>query len=229
MYVFDCVDSTMDAAFELNNPNDRTVIVSQQQKQGRGRLGRPWWSDPGGLYTSLVLTTHDTDIPYSMLASYALLHTIREHGAEAELKWVNDVLCGGARKIAGVLAEERGSVCVIGMGVNVNNRDFPPELGEYATSLYIETGTAVHIAEFLCSVLQHLFPILDSVHSGALEEVLALWEEEADMQGRRVRVRGPHGNLYGTVRGVNRSNGALLLDVEGTSREVYEGSLFFLD
>jgi BirA family biotin operon repressor/biotin-[acetyl-CoA-carboxylase] ligase len=219
----------MDTAFELNSPNDRTVILSLQQKQGRGRLGRPWWSDPGGLYTSVVLTEHDADIPYSMLASYAVLNAVREYGAEAELKWVNDVLCGGGRKIAGVLAEERGSMCVIGMGVNVNNRDFPPELEGCATSLYLETGTDVHIAEFLCSVLQHLFPILDSAHSGALEELLALWEQEADMYGRSVRLSGPYGKLCGTVRGVNRSNGALRLEVGGTLREVYEGSLFFLD
>jgi BirA family biotin operon repressor/biotin-[acetyl-CoA-carboxylase] ligase len=219
----------MDSAFSLPEPSDRTVVVAGEQKMGRGRLGRAWSSIPGGLYASVVLMEHDPDIPYSMLASQAVLRAVHERGIDARLKWVNDVLSGGNRKIAGVLTEERGERCVIGMGVNVNNREFPPDLRERATSLYLESGKEVDIIHCLCSILEHLFPMIERAHSGDIEKLLADWEREAGLRGRRVKLTVEREELYGTVRGVNRTNGALLLSVDGELREVYEGSLFFLD
>jgi BirA family biotin operon repressor/biotin-[acetyl-CoA-carboxylase] ligase len=219
----------MDSAFALAVPVNRTVIVAHEQKQGRGRLDRPWCSESGGLYTSIVLTDFDPDIPYSMLASHALYGTIQELGVEARLKWVNDVLCGKNRKIAGVLTEERGGISVIGMGVNVNNREFPPGIREHATSLYLESGKQVDIVDYLCSILECFFPMLDRAHNGEIEDLLANWEEEADLKGRRVKLTGEHGDLFGIARGINRKNGALHLMVDTELKEVYEGSLFYLD
>jgi len=178
---------------------------------------------------SIVLTEFDPDIPYSMLASHALLRTMKELEVEARLKWVNDVLCGRNRKIAGVLTEEHGGICVIGMGVNVNNKDFPPDLREHATSLYLESGKEVYITGLICSILRNFFPMLDRAHNGNVEELLADWEEEADLKGCRVKLAGEHGDLLGIVRGINRKNGALLLEVDNELREVYEGSLFYQD
>jgi len=229
LYCFDWVGSTMDAAFALDGPVDRTVIVAHEQKQGRGRWGRPWSSEPGGLYTSIILTDYDPDIPYSMLASHALLRTFQGLGVGARLKWVNDVLCGKNRKIAGVLTEERGGTSVIGMGVNVNNREFPSDLRGHATSLFLESGKEVDIIDLLCSILHTLLPMVDRAHSGEIEELLANWEEEADLKERRVKLTGDYGDLFGMVRGINRKSGALLLWVDNEIREVYEGSLFYLD
>ena len=229
LYCFDWVESTMDSAFSLPEPSDRTVVVAGEQKKGRGRLGRAWCSIPGGLYASVVLVEHDPDIPYSMLASQAVLRAVHELGVVARLKWVNDVLNGGNRKIAGVLTEERGERCVIGMGVNVNNRDFPPDLRESATSLYLESGKEVDIIHCLCSILEYLFPMIERAHNGDIEELLEGWEREACLKGRRVKLAVAREELYGTVRGINRTNGALLLSVDGELREVYEGSLFYLD
>jgi len=226
---FDWVESTMDSAFSLHKPKDRTVVVAGEQKKGRGRLGRAWCSMWGGLYASVVLAEHDPDIPYSMLASLAVLRAVHEHGVNARLKWVNDVLSGGNRKIAGVLTEERGKSCVIGMGVNVNNRDFPPDLRERATSLYLESGKEVNIIHCLCSILEHLFPVIERAHNGDIEVLLAGWERDAGLKGRRVKLTVVHEELYGTARGINRTNGALLLSVDGELREIYEGSLSFLD
>lgn len=229
LYCFDRVESTMDAAFALNRTVDRTVIVAREQIGGRGRFNRPWYSEPGGLYTSIVLTEFDPAIPYSMLASYALLRTFRTLGVQAALKWVNDVLCSKGRKVAGVLTEEREGISVIGIGVNVNNREFPSELKERATSLRLETGREVDIIDLLCSVLQTFLPILDRAHGGDIEDLLAAWEQESDLRGRKVKLVGEYGELYGVVRGINRKNGALLLSADDELREVYEGSLVYLD
>jgi BirA family biotin operon repressor/biotin-[acetyl-CoA-carboxylase] ligase len=229
LYCFNRVESTMDSAFALNRNIDRTVIVAQEQARGRGRFDRRWYSKRGGLYTSIVLTQYDPGIPYSMLAAYALLRTFHMLGVEASLKWVNDVFCGKARKVAGVLTEERKGMSVIGMGVNVNIKEFPTELEEHATSLLLETGLEVDIIDLLCSVLQTLVPILDRAHGGGIEELLADWEEKSHMRDRKVKLIGEYGELYGIVRGINRKNGALLLSTNDELKEIYEGSLVYLD
>ena len=118
---------------------------------------------------------------------------------------------------------------VIGMGVNVNNIEFPSDLGEHATSLYLESGKEVDIALLLCLVLKKLFPMLDVAHHGGIEELLADWEKEAGLKERRVKLKGEHGEMFGIVRGINYRNGALLLEQDNELREVYEGSLFYLD
>jgi BirA family biotin operon repressor/biotin-[acetyl-CoA-carboxylase] ligase len=164
-----------------------------------------------------------------MLASHVLLRCIREHGAEVQLKWVNDVLSTDGRKMAGVLTEERCRVSVIGMGVNLNNTSFPPELASQATSVHLETGRQVDICVFLCSVLSRLFPMLDNAHGGGIEKLLARWEEDADIMGRRVKVTGEYDEVSGSIRGINRKTGALRLVVNGELVEVYEGSLSYLD
>jgi BirA family biotin operon repressor/biotin-[acetyl-CoA-carboxylase] ligase len=176
-----------------------------------------------------VLTEFEPAVPYSMLASYALFLSLQTLGVETRLKWVNDVLCSNGRKVAGVLTEEREGKSVIGMGVNVNNREFPSELEESATSLLLETGVEVDIIDLLCSVLRIFLPILDRAHGGEIEELLSDWEEESAMRGRRVKLVGEYGELHGVVRGINRKNGALLLSANDELKEVYEGSLVYLD
>ncbi len=227
LYCFDRVESTMDAAFALNRTVDRTVIVSREQVQGRGRYSRPWYSESGGLYASVLLTEFDPAIPYSMLTSLALLQVIRRFGASVTLKWINDVLSRNGRKIAGVLTEEREGCTVIGIGVNVNNREFPHTLQGHATSLFLETGREIDVIDLFCSILETFFPILNRAHEGGIEELLADWEREAALRGRSVKLVGEFDEIRGVVRGINRRNGALILSVGDELREIYEGSLIY--
>jgi len=231
VYCFDQVKSTMDVAFCLNREGarNRTLVFARDQIGGRGRYGRPWFSEPGGLYASILLTEYDPDIPYSMLVSYALFQVFRKLGATVSLKWVNDVLCRNGSKVAGVLTEEGEGCTVIGMGVNVNNRGFPSVLRGNTTSLYLETGREFGIIDLLCNILEQVFPILKRAHEGGIAELLADWEQEAALRGRSVKLVGAYGETTGIVRGINRRNGSLILSVDDEVREIYEGSLFYVD
>src|SRR5690606_30796939 len=121
------------------------IVVAEEQTQGRGRRGRSWSSPPGkNLYCSLVLRP---ELPparaaeLTLVAAVALAETLRDAGVNAEIKWPNDVQVGG-KKIAGILTElsadtEKVHFVIVGIGVNLNcdAGDFPPELRETATSL----------------------------------------------------------------------------------------------
>jgi BirA family biotin operon repressor/biotin-[acetyl-CoA-carboxylase] ligase len=104
---------------------DRTVLVADEQTAGRGRRGRGWVSPPGsGLYVSVLF--RPAGVPaerlswLTLLAGIALARLAGSVGAEAVLKWPNDLLLGPGRgKGAGVLAEVAGDAVVLGTGLNV--------------------------------------------------------------------------------------------------------------
>jgi len=133
------VDSTSERAFaELAAGRARhgDVHVAEAQTRGRGRLGRTWHSAAGqGLFASFVLRpTHPWNPAALTIAlGLAALDAVRALGlARAALEWPNDIVVGRA-KLAGVLAETRDldprrPAYVAGIGVNVAQRAFPPEL-----------------------------------------------------------------------------------------------------
>lgn len=158
--------STQDVARELPLGS---VVVSDHQSSGRGRLGRGWETPPGtALLASFVL-------PARQLASLAAgVATAVACGTAARLKWPNDVLMED-RKLAGILVERRGERCIIGVGINL--RWAPPG----AARLDADRD---ELLERLRGELERWFAATDA-------EVLAAWRSRADTLGRWVRVELP--------------------------------------
>ena len=129
------------------------VLFAEEQTRGRGRLGRHWHSPRGvNLYFSVLLYPPRLDItqfpPFALVAGLAVAEAIHEAtGLSAKVKWPNDVLIG-RRKVAGLLTEALpGSPAglVVGVGLNVNQDRFPPDLREIATSLALATGQVFRV------------------------------------------------------------------------------------
>ena len=147
-----------------------TVVCAHTQTAGKGRFGRQWESDKGGLYFSIFLKA---DLPPSDIASitlasgYAVCLAIREYtGLDARIKWPNDIIIEN-RKICGILTEmaaqsDRLDYILIGIGINVNNAEFPDEIKNKATSLLIETGKITDKSAFFGKVLESLDKVLSS-------------------------------------------------------------------
>src|SRR5262249_7148114 len=137
-----------------------TVVVADEQTQGRGRQGRSWGSPPGAnLHLSAVLRPplppHEAP-PLTLAAAVAVCDALRGLGADARIKWPNDVVIDD-RKVAGILTESstRGGgldAVVIGIGVNVNWTELAPELAATATSVALAVGRPVD-RERLCADL----------------------------------------------------------------------------
>src|SRR6266508_124529 len=155
---FASLGSTNDQLKAMVAAPEFTCVVADEQTAGRGRRARTWHSSPGdGLYMSILFLPRSdasSRLPLTgLLAAVAVAETLIERGvAGVDIKWPNDVLVNG-RKISGVLAEavSAGSESlrlILGVGVNLNHRSFPPELSESATSLSIETGERVVVEEF---------------------------------------------------------------------------------
>src|SRR5215218_4921522 len=120
------------------------VALTEEQTEGRGRLGRRWLSPPGvSLLFSVLLEppVETARLPeLTVVAGEACAQAIGDlTGLEPEIKLPNDILIGG-RKTAGILAEARDRRVVLGIGVNVNvpAADLPQDIDARATSLLVE-------------------------------------------------------------------------------------------
>jgi BirA family biotin operon repressor/biotin-[acetyl-CoA-carboxylase] ligase len=227
VYWYDSVESTMEAGFELEALKDRSIIVADAQTKGRGRKGRRWYSNEGSLVCSVVLTRFDIRVPYSLLASYGVYRALLKHGAAVVLKWINDVLWENGKKISGVIAEERQGRTVIGIGVNLNNRELSPEVENAATSFRKETGRDVDPQLFLRDTVDELFSILDSTQEEGIESVMEEWEKDSGIRGRYIRVVDGSREYAGRSTGIDRKTGALLLETPSGQIQVFEGSVYY--
>jgi BirA family biotin operon repressor/biotin-[acetyl-CoA-carboxylase] ligase len=142
----------------LDGAGEGAVVATDEQTEGRGRLGRTWHAPLGSsLLFSFVL---EPDVPadrlpeLSLVAGAAVADALAARAnVETSLKHPNDVLVGG-RKVAGILAESADGRVVLGVGVNVTqSRDELPV--ETATSLALE-GAKVDRAELLAEILERL-------------------------------------------------------------------------
>lgn len=118
------------------------LVTAACQRAGRGRLGRSFFSPPGGLYMSMVVRNAPAPGVLTTLAAVAASQEIEERfGVQAAIKWVNDLIVEG-RKVAGILAQgvaEGGEPAVIlGIGVNLGPVRFPQELEKKAAALLTE-------------------------------------------------------------------------------------------
>ena len=139
-----------------------TAAVTEEQKEGRGRLGRTWEARPGTSILCSVLLRPPVEaarLPeLTLVGARACSAAIAEvTGLTPKLKDPNDVLVEG-RKVAGVLGEANEGRVVLGIGINVNVAadDLPRETRLPATSLLVELGAPVDRAELLLVLLERL-------------------------------------------------------------------------
>jgi BirA family biotin operon repressor/biotin-[acetyl-CoA-carboxylase] ligase len=202
------------------------VVAAARQTRGRGRLGRRWESArDAGLYVSILLRP-ELDVrdagQLTILSSVAMADAVEAvAGFRPQIKWPNDLVVVG-RKLAGLLIEtervsQRLAWAVIGIGLNVNHEtaDFPPELREIATSLRIVAGRSFRRADLLVALLHALAARI----ARPFAETREAWAESSLTLGQRVKLTTLRGVLHGQAVGLDPS-GALLLRLESGEIEI---------
>lgn len=233
---FPTVDSTNDRALELAAAGapDGSVVVADEQTSGRGRRGRSWHSPEGGLYLSyLVREAGDLPRPalLTLAAGVAAARAIREAtGLDARLKWPNDVVtdegAGGARKIAGILAEASGAgsrleFAVIGVGINVSAATFPPDLASRASSIANELGRDVDRDALRQALVDALDAEVARLRAGGHAAMLADWSAASpSARGREVSWQADGGTRQGVTAGVDDEGALIVQTSAGISRLV---------
>ncbi len=233
---FESLPSTNDLAREMaqSGEGEGIAVLAVQQTEGRGRHGRSWSSPPGeGLYVSLVLRPDikPADSPViTLAAAVAVAETLeQDYQVPSDIKWPNDVLARG-RKICGILVESAIEAnkllyAIMGIGVNLGQREFPEEIKATATSLLIESGQLVTPEDFLNLSLERLEYWYRQA-TAQPSEVIARWEAMSSYAHNcTVRVEGSDSVIEGTTRGLT-AKGALVIEMAGGERrEIVSGEV----
>lgn len=191
-------NSTQDAARRLN-ARDGDVIVAWDQTSGRGRRGRSWACGTDGVALTFVLEP-ESRVSRSIFGAIVAAKTIESFlGRLVQIKWPNDIHVDG-RKIAGVLIEQDDDRAVMGIGMNVGQREWPPDLQGIAVSLH-ELGATVDRVE----VIERLFEMWDE--SIMNEDGEGGWEayftRRDCLTGKAVRVRHDGRTHTGRLKRLN--------------------------
>lgn len=216
---------------------DGTLVLSERQTGGRGRLARSWHSAPGQSLTfSLILRPDIAPLrvpQLSLVTAIAIARAIESApGIEVQVKWPNDLYVGG-RKVAGILCDLRAEMdrlhfLVLGIGINVSvPRDsFPAECTETAASLRDFTEQEINRGQLILRILDELESAFEVWLTGGLAPFREAWRERSLFRGRQVMVDTGHGSpLRGIVRDL-RTDGALVLETEdGEHRPLYSGDV----
>lgn len=211
-----------------------SVYFTDEQRAGRGRGDHRWDSAAGdGLYTSVLLRS---PIPAARLpllpltAGLAAAEVIRTiTGLTVDLRWPNDLLIG-PRKVGGILVEskisdESADFVVVGIGINVHQRAFAPDLTTLATSLDMEAGYRVSRQPLLAALLKSLESETRMLADPAATVTIPARVEQAStwIRGRRVEVHGPQA-CTGVTAGMDE-NGFLLVRTEAGIVTVQTGGI----
>jgi BirA family transcriptional regulator, biotin operon repressor / biotin---[acetyl-CoA-carboxylase] ligase len=227
------IDSTSRIAAEKARENaaEGSIVFADCQTQGRGRGTHTWFSPANvNLYFTVILYPENQRIHYlPFLSGLAISLALDKLGIESDLKWPNDVLVRG-KKIAGILIqtsleENRLQYALVGIGINLNVMEFPPELKTNAVSASQILGHTLNREEFFASLLYELEKLYENRNRISWEELSGMFRKRSSyVQGCDVEVNQEGRKIAGVTAGLDSMGGLILKTLEGTET-IYAGDV----
>ena len=196
------------------------VVWAECQSAGRGQRGHTWHSNEGVnlTFSTVLKPTFLAAVEQFMLSevvALSLVDALAEYGVECRIKWTNDIYAGD-KKIAGVLIEQSlaGDTIartVVGIGLNVNQREFPADLPN-PTSIVVERGAECERREVLECFLKHLEKWYSRLERGEREVIESAYNYRLYRRDEFHAYALPSGERFeAAIRGV-RATGHLVLE-----------------
>lgn len=237
VYCFETIDSTNSyAKKDIEKLFHGDIIIADEQLKGRGRMDKVFYSPKeSGIYMTLILKENifpDSIKLLSLGISNAVCGAIEEEtGIIPELTW-NDIRVG-EKKVCGILTEysvevETGKAeyLIVGIGINVNNTEFPKELRDKVTSLRIFSGQEINRKNLIISILNEIEKIVQNKkYISQRKKVLSEYMERTKLLNKKVEVKVIDKKIIGTVRGINDRGGLIIIKENGRKEIIYNGEL----
>ncbi|MDD7178866.1 MAG: biotin--[acetyl-CoA-carboxylase] ligase [Lachnospiraceae bacterium] len=234
---FDVIGSTNTTAMQMAEegaPNG-TLVVADRQDSGKGRRGRGWVM-PAGIAIAMSIVIKPEELQpgnapmLTLVSALAVMRAIEEQtGLQPGIKWPNDIVING-KKVCGMLTEMSTQIdyinhIVVGIGINVHNEQFPEELSDRATSLYLESGkhySRAALVEAVCEYFEHYYEIF--MRTQDLSGLKTEYDSFLVNKDRQVRILDPLGEYEGTALGITL-RGELLVETPEGVRTVDSGEV----
>lgn len=231
---FKTIESTNDYAKKIAPvSSEGTIIISEEQTKGRGRLGRLWHSKQGeGIWMSIILKP---DIqPYkapflTLIAGASIVKALNDLGIKTTIKWPNDIIINN-KKISGILTElsaeiDRINHIVLGIGINVKTMEFSQEISDIATSLYKE-GYKIARVDIVRSILEEFeYLYLDYIKDGNKDKTLDICRKYSAIIGKEIyTLNGENINLVKCID-INEDGNLIVETMDKEIKEIISGEV----
>jgi BirA family biotin operon repressor/biotin-[acetyl-CoA-carboxylase] ligase len=228
--------STMNEARSLvaDNAHEGTLIIADEQTEGKGRFNRNWISPSGvNLYVSLILRPPTEVFAHlAIITSLALARVIREiipQNKIVSIKWPNDLRIN-KKKVAGILIEnyigdhQNQNYSIIGIGINVNSEpDKVSEISGIATSIFQETGNLTIRTALLRSFIGELENLYLAVLAG--NTMTDEWKTYLDNIGDKITVKWDNNIYIGVAEDIDTNGNLILKLLDGSTKTLPAGEV----
>lgn len=232
------VSSTQEVAHQAakDGAPHGTVVIADEQTNGRGRMQRQWFSSANkGIWMSILLRPQIPlqTSPQLTLLCGIVLATVFEKALDAKpfIKWPNDILIN-EKKVAGILTEMRAEqdhiqYVVVGIGINVNQEenDFPEEISNKASSLKVETGIAHDIHALIQEILKRFEKMYDQYMQSGFDFVKTIWEGFGFKIGKKIVIKTINNERRTEFLGIAEDGALLIKNEHGEKEKLYAGEI----
>lgn len=237
IHVYDEIDSTNAECkrLALQGAEEFTIVVANSQTNGRGRLGRSFYSPSDtGIYISFILRPN-LDLPSATLITTAISVAVckaieKITGLSPSIKWINDIYLNG-KKICGILTEaisdfESGTVdsVICGIGVNVFTSDsqFPEELQSIAGSLFPVSGSALNRNQLAAQIVNEFYHFYKNLTS---DSFMAEYRSRSAVLGKHIYYIKNGVKYYGTATDITQSGALVVIRDDGPTEILSSGEI----
>lgn len=240
IYYFDILDSTQNFAIKIASKKNEngTLVISEKQTHGRGRLDRKWASPSGGIWLSLILHPEfeiSVSTLFPLITSLALAIAIEKIlKIKPRLKWPNDLTIND-KKVAGILVDasiESGKIDYLVLGVGINFKINPVEIEKMIkhTANYYGVTTLLKKNEDMnpIKLVQRFLLELEKLYQFSLKKdlkyIIQEWTKRSSTIGKSITIKLPNQKLSGKALRID-SDGALVIANKGKTRRVIVGDV----
>lgn len=234
---YDTIESTNAVAKTLavSGAPDGTVVLAEQQSQGRGRMGRSWFSEGyvNILLSVLIRPRVPAEDAFSLTMAFALAAAYAAESVcnqRVMIKWPNDIYLSG-KKLGGILTEvsvSGGSVdyMILGLGLNVNWKpaDDVPVLYE-TTSLLEGSGKWVDRDELLVEILQRFDSYYKEGLLADIDGIYKAWNRRSMLFNSNVEIETGDTRIRGRAIRIDRKGALIVLDDNGIEQRILNGDV----
>ncbi len=215
--------------------NEGTVIISERQSAGKGRLGRKWFSPEGGIWLSIILYPQlsPSYIPrITLMTAVAVVKAIeRCTQIKAQIKWPNDILINN-KKMCGILTEMSAELdlinwVVVGIGVNVNikQQEFPEDIREMTTSLKEALRKEISRVRLVQMFLKEFERYYELLKRRKISLILKEWKLYSHTLGKKIKVNIGENVVTGEAIDINERGALILKKGDGELIEIISGTI----
>lgn len=233
---FKTIDSTNTYAKKVAKDSaEGKIIVSEEQTEGKGRLGRYWKSEnKNGLYFSIILKpklSPENISRLTLIGAAAVYLGLKEMNIETKIKWPNDILINN-KKICGILTEMSGEIgridyIIMGIGINVNNDvdNFDNELKIKGSSLKIELNREIDRKRLFGNIINNFEELYyQFIEEDNFSKTLEIARENSILIGEEARIVNNKNEEFVKVIDINE-DGELVVEKDGVKTVVYSGEI----